>query len=291
MRIGIVGAENSHCAHIAKSLNVEKDVPGVEVTHVWGETPEFAAKVAEEGSIPNIVADHTDMIGRVDGIVVDHRDGKHHLPAARPFVEAGIPVFVDKPFCTDLREGIEFARFARDKGVPVTSYSVLSLQQSALSFAEEMSKLAPLRSLVTAGPVDIDSEHSGVFFYAVHQVDLICSLVDDRPSQVAALRRGGDGAAVITFDPGPVAIVNCLRDWWAAGFVATAYSDEGVHHSPLPFDDKMYLSGIRRFCDMFATGQEPAPPAAYLRPVAILHAMQESFDSGRPAEVQPIPEI
>ncbi len=28
MKIGIVGAENSHCAHIAKSLNVEKDVSG-----------------------------------------------------------------------------------------------------------------------------------------------------------------------------------------------------------------------------------------------------------------------
>ena len=57
MRIGIIGAENSHTAAIGKTLNVDHEVPGFEVTHVWGETPEFAAKAAAEGAIPNIVAD------------------------------------------------------------------------------------------------------------------------------------------------------------------------------------------------------------------------------------------
>jgi hypothetical protein len=42
LNIGIVGAENSHTAAIAKVLNVEKRVPGVRVTHVWGETAAFA---------------------------------------------------------------------------------------------------------------------------------------------------------------------------------------------------------------------------------------------------------
>jgi predicted dehydrogenase len=291
MRIGIVGAENSHCAQIAKALNVEKGVPDCEVTHVWGETPEFAAKAAEEGSIPTIVDNYTDMIGAVDGIVVDHRDGADHLPAAHPFVEAGIPVFVDKPFCTDLDEGIKFVRFARKKGVAITSYSVLSLQMSALKFAQEIGAIGALRSLVTAGPVDIDSEYSGVFFYAIHQVDLICSLIDAAPLQVAALRHGDDGIASISFESGPLAVVNCLKDWYPAGFLATAYGDEKVCHSPLPFDDKTYLAGIRRFCDMFASGKEPAPPAAYLRPVAILQAMRQSFDTGRPVDVAPVPEF
>ena len=36
LTIGIVGAENSHTAAIAKVLNVEKRVRGVRVTHVVG---------------------------------------------------------------------------------------------------------------------------------------------------------------------------------------------------------------------------------------------------------------
>ena len=42
LNIGIVGAENSHTAAIAKVLNVEKRVRGVRVTHVWGETAQYA---------------------------------------------------------------------------------------------------------------------------------------------------------------------------------------------------------------------------------------------------------
>jgi hypothetical protein len=46
LNIGIVGAENSHTAAIAKVINVEKRVRGVRVTHVWGETKAFAEKAA-----------------------------------------------------------------------------------------------------------------------------------------------------------------------------------------------------------------------------------------------------
>ncbi len=291
MRIGIVGAENSHTVAIAKTLNTERAVPGFEVTYVWGETPELAAKASEDGRIPNVVADSQEMLGKVDAVLVDHRHGKYHLEAARPFVEAGVPVFVDKPLTTDLDEGIAFVRLAKAKKVPVTSYSVLSLQQSSLAFAEEMKGIGSLRSLVTAGPVDIESQYGGVFFYAVHQVDLICNLVEATPTSVSTVRQGKDGIATLTFDSGAFAVVHCLKDGWGAGFLATAYGSEKVAHATLGFDQNAYLSGIKRFCTMFETKVEPVPPATYLRPVAVLAAMQKSFDTKRAMRVKRIPKL
>ena len=47
LRIGMVGAENSHTAAIAKVLNVDKRIPGVRATCVWGETRGHARKAAE----------------------------------------------------------------------------------------------------------------------------------------------------------------------------------------------------------------------------------------------------
>ena len=70
MKIGIIGAENSHCAGVAKTLNLDKLVPGFEVTHVWGETREFAEKAAEKGGIPTIVDNQTDMIGHIEDPVI-----------------------------------------------------------------------------------------------------------------------------------------------------------------------------------------------------------------------------
>jgi hypothetical protein len=88
-----------------------------------------------------------------------------------------------------------------------------------------------------------------------------------------------------------MAVVMCLSTWWGPGFLATAYGDDGVRHAPLTFDEKMYLTGIRRFCEMFASKQEPTSPAAYLRPVAVLAAMQRSFDTDQPVAVQPVPDL
>jgi len=291
MRIGIIGSENSHTAAIAKTLNLDKEVPGFEVTHVWGETPEFAAKAAADGGIPTIVAEPTDMLGVVDAVLVDHRHGKYHLAAVRPFVEAGLPVFVDKPFTTDLKEGIEFVRLAKKKRVPITSYSTVSLQQSAVAFAEEMRKMGQLRTLVTTGPVDIESPYGGVFFYAVHQVDLICNLVPATPLKVSTSRQGADGVATITFDDGCFAVVHCFKEKWGPQMYATAHGAEGAVHAALVFDEKPYLTGVKRFCKMFETGVAPVPPATYLRPVAVLAAMQQSFDTGRAVKVKKIPKL
>ncbi|HIG17134.1 MAG TPA: hypothetical protein EYQ31_07495 [Candidatus Handelsmanbacteria bacterium] len=73
LRIGMVGAENSHTAAIAKVLNIDEKIRGVRATHVWGETAAFAKAAAEKGQIPTIVRKPEEMMGEVDAIVVDHR--------------------------------------------------------------------------------------------------------------------------------------------------------------------------------------------------------------------------
>ncbi len=74
-------------------------IPGAKVTHVCcegdgGFTAEHVAKCA---LIPNVVDKPTDVIGQVDAVIIATDDGGDHVERARPFVEAGLPVFVDKP--------------------------------------------------------------------------------------------------------------------------------------------------------------------------------------------------
>ena len=99
LRIGIVGAENSHTVAIAKTINIEQRISNAQVVGVWGETPELAKDASERGEIPTIVETPEAFIGQVDGIVTDHRHAKDHLPAVQALLEAGVPLFIDKPFC------------------------------------------------------------------------------------------------------------------------------------------------------------------------------------------------
>ena len=73
IRIGIIGAENSHTAGYGKLFNTDKKFPGVEVRYVWGETEEFARNAMRDGNIPEMVTDPLAMMGKIDALIVDHR--------------------------------------------------------------------------------------------------------------------------------------------------------------------------------------------------------------------------
>ena len=99
-------------------------IPGARVTHLWTDDPTEAPLVAATALIPNIVAKPEDVIGQVDAVVISTDDGFDHVRRARPFIEAGLPVFVDKPLATsveDLRTFIAWeksgARFLSSSGL------------------------------------------------------------------------------------------------------------------------------------------------------------------------------
>ena len=277
LTIGIVGAENSHTAAIAKVLNVEKRVRGVRVTHVWGETAQYAQAAAAAGQIPHIVRTPEALIGQVDAAVVDQRHGKEHLPAARPLLEAKIPLFIDKPFCYRRAEGQRFLARAEALGVPVCSFSTLPKQAAYQDFAQKTRRLGPIQAVVSTGPCDIKSKWGGVFFYGIHQVDMVLRLLgaDVRWAEVQR-GAGANHTATLAYRNGCVATLN-LVGGVAPGFHLSAIGEQGRIDAPIAFDESQYLSGIRDFCAMFRTGKTNETAQTMLGPVAVLEALEKSL--------------
>jgi len=283
LKIGIIGAENTHCAAIAKLCNVEKRV-SARVVSVWGETRAFARKAAEDGRIPAVVRDWRDMLGQVDGVMIDHRHPKYHAEAATFFVENGVPCFVDKPFTFTLAEGKRLSALARKNGVPITSFSVIPLQKNFLQFARATKKLETIAALNTSGPVDLKSKYGGVFFYGIHQVDAIIDLLGTGVQSVCVKRHGKGGAAVLTYRNGPIVTMNCINNGnWT--FHWSAVGDRNVLDWTHAGDPNPYLAGARTFVRMFKTGKEPFSHERMLAPVAVLEAMAKSLKSGKSANV------
>ena len=277
LNIGIVGAENSHTAAIAKVLNIEKRVPGVRVTHVWGETRTFARKAAEAGQIPNIVNDPADMIGQVDAACVDHRHGKYHLPAVKPLLEAKMPLFVDKPFCYRKAEGKRFLARAEELGVPVCSFSTLPKQESFKNLQKQVRKLGEIYTVVSTGPCDIRSKWGGIFFYGIHQVDMILRLIGCEVGYAEVVRgTGKNHSASLTYKNGVVATMNLIGAG-SAPFHMSVIGEKGRIDQPITSDESSYLSGIREFCGMFKTGKTRETAESMLGPVAVLEALEKSI--------------
>ncbi len=284
MKIGIIGAENSHTAAIATLINVERRFKGVSVDYLWGETPAFAEAAAQAGRIPTIVDKPRDMLGRIDALVVDHRHPKHHLKAAWPFVEAGIPAFIDKPFCYRAEEGKAFLDMARKKKTPVTSFSVLPFWDGFLRFKQKLPTIGVPVSAFSWGPCDLKSPWGGVFFYGIHQVDILLHAFGYDVKSVLVTCNGPNATGQL-FYPNGLILNMALLEKGAPGFGIAALGINGELHSPIVAGKSPYLRGTRLFIDMFRTGAPPMTREQMLRPVQVLEAMERSVRSGNREKV------
>ncbi len=277
LRVGMVGAENNHTAAIAKVLNIDEKIRGVRATHVWGETRAYARAAAEKGQIPTIVSRAEDMIGEVDAIVVDHRHGKLHLPAARPFLETKVPMFIDKPFCYRRAEGRRFLARARELDVPVCSFSTLPKQDAFQQLVRQVRRLGAIQTVVSTGPCDIRSKWGGIFFYGIHQVDMLLRLVGYDFQRVQIVKGSGPNhAAHILFRSGVVATMNLIGPGARPAFHISVIAEKGRVDMAIPMDASPYLSGVRDFTRMFKTGKTDETEQTMLGPVAVLESLEKS---------------
>ena len=124
-RIGILGSENSHAMAFARIFNKTHTAqyPDIRVTAIGGNYPEESRKIFEECGLELLAEKPEDMLGKVDAVMVTARDGAAHAAFARPFLEAGIPAFIDKPITRDPGEALALVKLAKEKGVPLVGGS------------------------------------------------------------------------------------------------------------------------------------------------------------------------
>lgn len=278
IRIGIIGAENSHIVGYGKMFNTDKKFPGVEVLYVWGETEEFAKNAMEKGNIPNMVKDPLEMMGKIDALIVDHRHAKYHLAAATPFIKAGIPTFIDKPFCYRVSEGKEFLALARKTGTPVSSYSTVAYTNATLDWKKQVAAMGKISQVIRYGTVDIESEYGGIFFYGVHLLQAVMNIFGEDIERVRVTRNGKNGSAGLVFKSGLYATLifkNVYSPNWET-FVETADGLVELKSRVSESDPEIcYVDMV----EMFRTGKEPRSHESILSDVAVLEALEKSVTS------------
>jgi predicted dehydrogenase len=278
IRIGIIGAENSHTVGYGKMFNTDKKFPGVEVLYVWGETEEFAKNAMVKGNIPNMVKDPLEMLGKIDALIVDHRHAKYHLAAATPFIKAGIPTFIDKPFCYRVSEGKEFLALARKTGTPVSSYSTVAYTNATLDWKKQVAAMGKINQVIRYGTVDIESEYGGIFFYGVHLLQPVMNIFGEDIERVKVTRNGKKGSASLVFKSGLYATLifkNVYSPNWET-FVETTEGLVELKSRVTESDPEIcYVDMV----EMFRTGKEPRSHESILSDVAVLEALEKSVAS------------
>lgn len=143
-----------------------------EVTHVWAQNKKVAAHIAKATLIDTVVDDFTDMIGQVDGVLLARDDADAHYELAAPFLNAGIPIYIDKPLALSIKEAKKLIELQRYPG-QLFSCSALKYAKEFNLIGTDLSRLGRLRNIHAIVPKDWDK-------YAIHAIEPMLKLAKDR---------------------------------------------------------------------------------------------------------------
>src|SRR5262249_37353291 len=121
-----------------------------------------------------------DMIGKVDGMLIESQEGGAHWERARPFLEAGLPCYIDKPFTCGVADAHKIVDLARKKKLPVFSSSSLRYAPELVAFCEDGQHGKVLGALAY-GPAPLFEKDArlnpGLFHYGIHAVEILYTLM------------------------------------------------------------------------------------------------------------------
>jgi predicted dehydrogenase len=124
---------------------------------------------------------------------------------ARPFIDAGIPIFIDKPLALSIPE-LEYFVNENGKGKLIMSCSSMRYANECMVVRQERAALGKLEFATAVGKKDWNK-------YGVHLLEALFSVLDDpRPVSVRHIGQHGRDIVHITFDNGFQSVVSLFMD-------------------------------------------------------------------------------
>ena len=290
-KLGIIGSDNTHADAFAKMLNIpnpktgEFPFPDFKVTHIFGLEKKRTDEVATNGKIETIVEKPEDMMGKVDAVMVVFRHGDLHLKYALPFIEAGIPTWIDKPFTVKMEDARTIFEAAKKHNTLVTGGSSLKYIYDVLmikSAVENGNRIGKVRTAVINYSASLDSEYAGLFFYGPHLTELTLKAFGYDVKSVTARENNGCVTAIIQYDRYQI-VMNfypyCMESY------AILYGEKGVMIREIDISGSYELE-FEKFAEMMRTKKLVETFDDLYAPVELLNGIMKSLETHEEVELK-----
>lgn len=250
-------------------------IEGAQVTHVWTDRPEDGERVARFARIPHVVASPLDAIGEIDAAIIATDDGDGHLERCRPFVEAGIPVFIDKPLTLHKQHLERFVRWERE-GRRILSSSGTRYGKEFAPFRLSTANLGEVR-LATV------TTHRSWERYGIHALEAVYPILGPGFESVRFVGRPEDtdrSLMLLRHRSGTEVLIIAIEDMLGSFGCLNLYGTRS--HSHAQFSDTFYAfkSQLTDFVRYVRTGEPPFSFAETVELMEILMGGVQSRESG-----------
>jgi len=240
---------------------------------------EYAATVAGYGV--ELVDAPEDLIGKIDAVMVEFQSGIVHLEYARPFLEAGLPVFVDKPFTCSVADARALAELAEANDVPLFSSSSLRYALEIQQLKAEQDQTGGVLGAMAYSPASLHPENPGLFHYGIHAVETLYALMGPGCQEVWCAYEGGAEAVVGRWEDERIGSIRGTRVG-THGYGFTAWCENEVRACSIDAS-YIYRELLKEVVGMFESGIAPLDIEETIEIVAFIEAAAKSAQfNGRP---------
>jgi len=236
--------------YLGKQDKETLQIEGARVTHIWAEDKEEAQRIAATSLIENVVDRITDVIGKVDAAIIGMDVGEKHLEMARPFLEEGIPLFIDKPLTDNPEHLKEFIKYYQ-QGKPFMSCS-------SMRYSKELNELK--RNIAEFGEIPLVVAYTPKSWakYGIHALEAAAVIAGKGIRSVQNIGVPGKETVILKYPDDRKVILNVYQYATTPIQVTIVGTDKTV---TVASEDAFYSfkTTLLKFVELVKTGKSPIP--------------------------------
>lgn len=278
-RIAILGCENSHANAFLKFIKEKEEFCDVEVVGVYSDEAEAAEKLNVQFGVP-VMKNFSEAVGNIDGLIITARHGDLHYKYAKPYIDSGIPMFIDKPITINEDEAVEFMRALVKKNIRISGGS--SLKQDVFVRELKLDAQNCVGGKTVGGyvraPYQSENVYGGFYFYSQHLVEMICEIFGRNPISVTAKQNGSQIHVLFHYEEYDCVGLFCDKNYL---YYASRMSETETKSFTIPTTNNWFYEEFKEFYGILSGDEQTATYDDFIVPVFIMNAIERSLKSGK----------
>lgn len=239
-------------------------IPGARITHIWTDDPDDAPRVAAASKIENIVRAPEEVIGKVDAVIIGTDDGNDHVRRAKPFIEAGLPVFVDKPLAINVPDLKQFIAW-QQAGAQILSTSGMRYMPELEQVTECRDEIGELRWITSFTCKTWER-------YGIHALEAVYPLLGPGFISAQTVHQEGSDIVHLTHQDGVQVTIAAIHDAYGSFGNVHVYGTKGQLALTLQDTYTAFRRQLAAFIDMVRMKRTPLPFAQTLELMTLIIA-------------------
>ena len=243
----------------------EIGIDGAQITHVWCQDIKVSKNIASCSFIDEVVEKPEDMLPHIDALIIARHDYETHYELSKPFLDSGIPVFIDKPLSIE-KSDLEYFLPYIEKG-QLMSCSALKYSDALKELKKDLISLGDIKYLNTTVCLDW-------LKYGIHMIDCILELELEEIISIKSSIEDKESFVLTTSSEDNI-FINCLGNVGPT-FDMSIIGTNGKRTIGMYDNFSAFKNCLKVFFKMCREKKPPIPPSTTLKSMSILSAGLEA---------------